>query len=216
MARQRNVYCRTDVHPPPAFTQAVLAVDPERVEALLTEGEREWVWTDHLFLRACRPVGFEGHGGSIPDEAKKQAGRCAIVRSFVAHGADPSMCNRRKVTPLHMACRFDLPEVVETLIDLGARIDAYDASRETPIYRAINLGYIDCLRVLLSAGTDLAFQNRKGLTPLHRAVMRGKKHMVPLLLEAGADPQVADCEGKQPVDYCRNKGIRAALDEAMA
>ena len=111
---------------------------------------------------------------------------------FVEHGTPPSITNNRKVTPLHMACRFDLPRVAERLVALGAAVDAYDASRETPLYRAVNLGYADCVRVLIAAQADVDFQNRRGETPLLRAARRGKKLIVPLLLAAGADPRIPD------------------------
>ena len=130
---------------------------------------------------------------------------------FVDHGTPPSLCNNRKVTPLHMACRFDLPRVAERLAQLGANVDAYDDVRETPLYRAVNLGYAECVQVLLAAGANVDFQNRRDATPLHRAAQRGKRFIAPLLLAAGANPRLVDRAGKTALDYARNKHIRQSL-----
>ena len=211
---QRLVRARADLKPSRALLDAVRDAQVEAVAQHLAEFP-DWGWAEHVFILACRVPGYEGHGGRIADADKREAQRMAIVEMFARHGAPPTICNNRKVTPLHMACRFDLPCVAAKLIELGANVDAYDEARETPLFRAVNLGYSDCAEVLLGAGANVDFQNRKGTTPLHRAAQRGKRLIAPLLLAAGADPRIADNHGKRPVDYARNKDIRRALEEAM-
>ena len=90
--------------------------------------------------------GYEGHGGAIASAHKLEAERVAIVEQFVEQGTPPTIRNNRKVTPLHMACRFDLARVARRLVELGAEVDAYDEARETALFRAVNLGYVDGLR----------------------------------------------------------------------
>ena len=215
MARQKLVRSRPDLNPPASLLHAVRCAQPDAVQRHLVECA-DWGWADGLFALACRVPGYEGHGGAIAEADKREAERMAIVELFVRHGTPPTICNNRKVTPLHMACRFDLAQVAQRLIDLGADVDAYDVARETPLFRAVNLGYTDCAKVLLHAGADVDFQNRRGATPLHRAVQRGKRFIVPLLLEAGADLNLADGAGKRAADYARNKPIRHALQAASS
>ena len=210
MARQKLVKSRADLRPPPELVHAVRFPAPDVVAHHLADNP-DWGWAGHLFIAACRVPGYEGHGGRIAESDKHQEGRIAIVEMFVEHGTPPSITNTRKVTPLHMACRFDLPRVAERLVALGAAVDAYDASRETPLYRAVNLGYVDCVRVLIAAHADVDFQNRRGETPLIRAAKRGKRLIVPVLLAAGADPRIPDRAGKAPLDYARNPAIGEAL-----
>ena len=212
--RQKLVYSRADLKPPAELVDAVRHPSPAVVAHYLHQ-HTDWGWADHLFLLACRVPGYEGHGGVIAEANKRQAERVEIIELFVRHGTPPTLRNNRKVTPLHMACRFDLPRVAERLLQLGAEIDAYDDARETPLYRAVNLGYVECVTVLLQASPTLNFQNRRGATPLSRATQRGKRFIVPLLLDAGADPLIADRAGRTPLDYARNKDIRAALQAAL-
>lgn len=214
MPRQKLIYGRRELKPPKVLVQAVRHADVEAVAAHLAQ-DAEWAWADGLLLLACRVPGYEGHGGRINTADKRDAERAEIAGLFVAAGAPPTLRNDRKVTPLHMACRFDLPDVAARLIELGAEPNAYDVARETPLFRAVNLGYPACVRVLLEAGADANFANRRGETPLHRAAMRGKRLLVPPLLAAGARPQTLDRRGKAPLDYARNKQIRAALQAAI-
>lgn len=214
MGRQKLVKSRADLRPPAALIEAVRYAAPEVVARHLAENA-DWGWADHLFIAACRVPGYEGHGGRIAEADKDQEARIAIVEMFVRHGTPASITNKRKVTPLHMACRFDLPRLAERLVALGATVDAYDTARETPLYRAVNLGYPDCVRVLLAAKANVDFQNRRGETPLLRAARRGKREIVPLLLDAGANPRIADRSGKSPLDHARNMEIRKALTAAL-
>ena len=213
MPRQKLIYGRRELNPPAVLVEAVRHADVKAVAEHLTQ-EAEWAWADGLLLLACRVPGYEGHGGRINAADKREAERAEIVGLFVAAGAPPTLRNNRKVTPLHMACRFDLPHVAARLIDLGAEPNAYDVARETPLFRAVNLGYPECVRVLLGAGADANFANRRGETPLHRAAMRGKRLLAHPLLAAGAEPQALDQRTKTPLDYARNKQIRAALQAA--
>ena len=214
MPRQKLIYGRPELKPPATLVEAVRQADAEAVGGHLAQ-DAEWAWADGLLLLACRVPGYEGHGGRINVADKREAERAEVVGLFVAAGAPPTLRNNRKVTPLHMACRFDLSHVAARLIDLGAEPNAYDVARETPLFRAVNLGYPECARVLLGAGADANFANRRGETPLHRAAMRGKRLLVPLLLTAGGRPQTLDRRGKAPLDYARNKQIRAALQAAI-
>ena len=209
--RQRITYCRPELKAPAALLHAVHHQPaPAAVETFLIR-QPDLVWADDLFLSACRVPGYSGKGGAIVEELKHQAERCEVVKLFVEYGADPSLRNKRKVSPLHVACCFDLGRVAKRLLELGADADAYDAVRETPLLHAVNLGYPGCVSVLLAAGADQDFTNRKGQTPLHRAVIRGRQQIVPLLLAAGCDRTLRDKSDKTPVDYSRSEAITAAL-----
>lgn len=210
--RQKLVWCRTDLRVPSELIEAVRFPNIDAVDRIL-EKTPDLAWAENILALACRVPGYEGHGGEIPEKDKRQLDRIKVVRTFLKYGADPNLRNKRKVTPLHMSCRFDLPRVVKFLLQRGAEPNAYDEVRETPLYRAVNLGYAACVETLLKYGADLNFQNRKGQTVLHRAVMRGKKLIVPLLLDAGADVSVKDKSGKVPLDHARNNLIKQMLSQ---
>ncbi len=209
--RQKLVWGRTDIRVPREFVHAVRYPDPEKVADYL-KADSSLAQAENLLALACRVPEVEGHGGHIPEDSKQQSDRIKVVTLFLTHGCDPNIRNRRKVTPLHACCRFDLPLVAEILLQNKADPNAYDEVRETPLYRAVNLGYVECVKVLLKFKVDLDFQNRKGSTVLHRAVMRGKRDVVPILIDGGARLDIRDRQGKLPLEYARGQVKSRHLD----
>ena len=210
MTRQKLHYFNEKLKPSMTLVDATKFPKPNIVRDILSR-QPELVDAPFLMITACRVPNYAGHGGRIEVEDKLESLRCELLDVFFEYGADPNICNNRKVTALHMSCRFDLPAVAAKLLEAGANINTYDEARETPIFRATNLDYSDCVKVLLKYRADLSFANRKGMTVLHRAVIQGKKQIIPLLIEAGANIDARDKAGKRPKDYARNKLIREML-----
>ena len=62
-------------------------------------------------------------------------------------------------TPLHVAVRCGVQEVVDALIHLGADINAKDREGDTPMHDAVRLGRFKLVKTLLSAGSNLRAKN---------------------------------------------------------
>lgn len=214
MPRVKLPTCDPNLKAPAELIQAVKQANIDKIQRILDK-DPHLVWADHLFLWACRVPGYQGHGGQIAEEDAKDGKRAEIVRLFVALGAHPSMRNNRKVSPLHMAARFNLKAVAKALLESGADPNAVDEVRETPLFRAVNLGYAEVAELLLNGDADPNAANRKGYTPLHRAVMRGKVHLVPLLVENGANIHALDRESRMPIERARNRAIIDYLKEQI-
>jgi ankyrin repeat protein len=96
------------------------------------------------------------------------------------------------------AAKSDRAEVLELLVELGARIDA-DPYRGTPLIWAAANGRTASIRRLVALGAD---PNRRGtfggpthgegVTALHLAAQGGRREAVEALLELGADPTISD------------------------
>jgi hypothetical protein len=181
VARIKLPYCNPDLKTPPELGRAVAMADVDTVERLLS-AEPGLVWADHLFLGACRPPGYDGHGGEVRREDAKEDARVLIVREFMRHGADPSMRTKRKVTPLHGCARFDLPKVAEALLEGGADPNATNVVRETPLYRAANLGYHAVAEVLLRYGADPDIRNSKQQNAVDRAAFHKRPDLLSMLM----------------------------------
>lgn len=67
------------------------------------------------------------------------------------HCIDETM-ETKVATPLGYASQLGFPRVVKKLIELGANVNARDASFLTPILRASEAKYTDVIRVLLKNG----------------------------------------------------------------
>lgn len=85
--------------------------------------------------------------------------------------------------------------MVETLIALGADLNAKDKSLSTPLMIASNYSDIESMKLLLLKGADATLCDSKGFTALMRSSSNGSLEGVHLLLDAGVNPNDQDYRG---------------------
>ncbi len=79
-------------------------------------------------------------------------GDADLVRSLIKeHGANVNAKddNDDKVAALHIACRNSSVEVVQALLDAGARVNAKDAESNTPLHEACSKGHLEIAELLM-------------------------------------------------------------------
>ncbi len=90
--------------------------------------------------------------------------------------------------PLLDAARRGEVEVVRSLLDGGADVNAARGDGLTALHAAAERGHLDVVKLLISAGAELDAGTRIGrYTPLHLAGRGGHGRVVGALVEAGAD-----------------------------
>jgi len=99
-----------------------------------------------------------------------------LVGVLLDHGADPEIVGREGQSMLALAVALDRPEVVATLADHGANIDARVVSPALDVFA--DLFNTPFARKYLTKD--------RGLTPLMLAVLRGRQDTVRVLLEHNA------------------------------
>ncbi|KAK9304700.1 hypothetical protein QLX08_004104 [Tetragonisca angustula] len=83
-------------------------------------------------------------------------------------GGDES---RDECTPLHLCCQWGLEQVVQTLIEHGADVNARDVEGKTPVHVAIQNQHSQIISLLLChPSIDLNKRDKKGLTPFATAL----------------------------------------------
>lgn len=90
-------------------------------------------------------------------------------------------------TPLHYAAKFGNVQVVELLIQKGARVDGTDIRGRTAAHIAGSEGDTGVLRRLIKSGANLHSADHAGNTPLHLASFNGRRAAVILLIQRGPD-----------------------------
>jgi ankyrin repeat protein len=157
--------------------------------------------------------------GETPLMAAARTGTVEAVKLLAARGADVNATERlRSQTALMWAAANDRADVVRTLIELRANVNARSATRAlvvntgiqsgsggynppgqadhdeggfTPLLFAARRGSIDSARLLIAAGATIDEPAADGASPLVIAVHSGNGVVARLLLDQGADPNTA-------------------------
>lgn len=78
---------------------------------------------------------------------------------------------RDNCTPLHLCCQWGLEQVVQTLIEHGAAVNARDTEGKTPVHIAIQNQHSQIISLLLChPNIDLSLRDKKGLSPFATAL----------------------------------------------
>ena len=117
----------------------------------------------------------------------------------------PALCNR---TPLLWASLSSSGEFIETLIDLGANVNAQRADdKVTPLNLSSYWNIFMTVNLLLDHGADANIAAADGYTPLHLAVMKGNQNLVKLFLEKNALVNTQNADGDSPLHTAVSKGF---------
>uniref|UniRef100_A0ABD2WT75 Uncharacterized protein n=1 Tax=Trichogramma kaykai TaxID=54128 RepID=A0ABD2WT75_9HYME len=129
-------------------------------------------------------------------------------------GADPSIANAERSTPLHIISKRcyndDFIELFFNIIEENHRllhVNVQDYEGNTPLHLAVHHRRLNLVELLLRRGSDPNIPDKEGFTPLHRALLtRGNEEMIELLLRNGASPNSAIKKGSTPLHtICTNK-----------
>jgi len=111
----------------------------------------------------------------------------SIVHLLLRYGANPNQAEGSgEDTPLIEATGADMAEMVRTLLDAGAEINATNKFGYTALMIAAERNAIDAARVLLNAGADVHRENIHLGTALGYATNKGHDELAALLRAHGA------------------------------
>lgn len=119
-------------------------------------------------------------------------------------------------SPLHWACFAGRTNIVDMLLNRGARINATNMGDDTALHLACSHGHIECVNLLLKNKADVNVLNEHGNTPLHYACFWGFQDIAEMLLTAGAQANVANVDGDTPIDKCHRHLVARISEIAMS
>ena len=95
-----------------------------------------------------------------------QQGNLEQARRFLATGADPNAPDSKfGVTPLSWAAMYGDDEIVQLLIEKGAKVNQPNKDGSFPLHCAAFLGQDAAVRVLLKSGANPTTRTQRGYTP---------------------------------------------------
>ncbi len=131
--------------------------------------------------------------GAIQNAAAE--GDIKRVLSLLSQGInvnDPGDSDRYG-TPLHHAAYGGYVDIMNVLIERGAKINAVDSLGNTPLALAVQAKKEKAVDFLLQHGADANIPTMSGETAFHDAVLGGNEQIVSLILSHGGK---ADIKGK--------------------
>ncbi|KAH0631660.1 hypothetical protein JD844_006106 [Phrynosoma platyrhinos] len=112
------------------------------------------------------------------------------------------------LTPLHMAVGTSNHNVILTLLEHGADVDAVDIkSGRSPLLHAVENNNMEMVELLLKHGANVNAQSYGGNTALHAASGRGFLDMLRLLIRNGADGSLKNYHNDTPLMVAKNKRV---------
>jgi ankyrin repeat protein len=139
--------------------------------------------------------------GESPLQNAAFNGNLAAVKLLLSKGAKVDVASSDKpfqvkngaiglggFTPLALACAFGPSEVVQTLLDAGAKVNVTDVRGMTPLMLAVATDHSNStiVRMLLAKGADVNAKSKLGETALDWANKIGNKSIIDMLEKAGA------------------------------
>lgn len=132
-------------------------------------------------------------------------GDIELVKESLKQGAWVDFEGPGEVSPLHVAAVGRSRELVNLLIDHGAKIMNQDQLNDW-LFRAVLHNKIRPTKIAIKSGADVNVEDEEGgETPLHCAAYWGNIEIVKVLLENGAEVNHQTKDGKTPL-YCAEKG----------
>lgn len=221
----------------PPLIRAISADQPDLAELLIQAGANV-NYADEFGMTPLRQAAGKGFSGIVQvlldagaqiDYTDKYGNSPLFItiggnhihtaKLLIAHGADVNLGGdyreygyrkefKGTIPPLTYAVIQQRPELVETLLKAGARVNATDREGLTALWHACKNRNSQLINILASAGANLNIFNPKtSTTPLISAVQGNDYELVKALLNAGADLNARDNLGKIASQYAKDKQI---------
>ncbi|XP_053124853.1 B-cell lymphoma 3 protein isoform X2 [Hemicordylus capensis] len=111
-------------------------------------------------------------------------------------------------TPLHVAVGSSNRDIILTLLERGADVDAVDIkSGRSPLLHAVENNNLEMVELLLQHGANVNAQSYGGNTALHAASGRGLLETLRLLVRNGADSSLKNYHNDTPLMVAKNKRV---------
>ena len=199
---------------------AAAQVGPSASEAAAYQGLHAAAWRGNAAAVAGADraaVNARDGQGRTPLHVATFARKVDVVRALAKAGADLGAFENDRYDAVTIAAVADDEATLAVLLEIGASAklttSRYDG---TALIAAAHLGHDGVVRQLIKAGAPLDHVNNLHWTALIEAIVLGNggtRHQATMraLLDAGANTQLADRDGRTPLQLARSRGYAAMV-----
>ncbi|KAK3328737.1 ankyrin repeat-containing domain protein [Apodospora peruviana] len=112
---------------------------------------------------------------------------------------------------IHHAARYNLPDLVEALLDAGVDPSTRTHLDSTPLHYAAALGHTEICTILISRGAPVVIYDCQGCTPVDYAAKNGHQEIIRLLLDRQPTRVVTPLVNSTPESMGGNTPLMSAL-----
>lgn len=116
---------------------------------------------------------------------------------------------------LNLAENKNNPELIKSVIQAGAEINAQDENGLSALHIATQNLNNDVVDILIELGADLNAQDSQGNTALHYAVMIKNKQAAEALVAVGANPNVKNLDNKTALKIAQKRNDHKMLKSLL-
>lgn len=127
-----------------------------------------------------------------------KSGNLETVRFLLRIGANVDAVDKEGKTSLHHASNSIVtegPELIELLIDYGARLESYCMAGTTALHLACEKGLLGNAEALIDHDAKIEATDNNGRTSFHYAVREGHVEITSLLISMSANVDAVDSDG---------------------
>ncbi|XP_018903045.2 LOW QUALITY PROTEIN: uncharacterized protein [Bemisia tabaci] len=184
-------------------------------QALLISAANGNLSITEMLMRSGADINYCNFQGYTALHRAAEHNRKDIIHFLLKNGAavnSPSGSENHKTyylsrtpSPLSIAARKGLLEIVKTLIEFGANINALSANESSPIFEACKKGRFKVAQLLLQHGAtpDSKFVDE---TPLSICAQKGYLSVLQVLIKFNATVDIADSRGRTPLYRASEQG----------
>ena len=114
----------------------------------------------------------------------------SLVQRMIDIRVDINRVEKYGACPLGMASGRGFTDIVELLIQKGAKIDTQDTEKWTPLMFACQTGHENIVEILINNGANVNNKSKIGITPIYLAVKHDYFYIAKLLLDNGANIKI--------------------------
>jgi hypothetical protein len=134
-----------------------------------------------------------------------------ILRGYGGRRVDINQLDSFGNTALHWAVMNDKADIVQLLIEGGAKVNVVNEEAQTPLLRACRLGRHEAVDMLLDADAQATVTDREGGSPLMKAAYGGLADIIEKLIQRGGQHALLDQNKRTALHHAARAGHADAI-----